>query len=123
MQLMNSVSPYRMALDRWSTHRGDEWWYQDESIEMTVVPIDTAFPPKMNIEEIESKAGQLNASRPHELLWLTGRRFPEAVVTLSVTARLRPLVASLVASNSIIGETIQSRYSETFIVKAVVGLA
>jgi hypothetical protein len=67
---------------RWTTHRGDEWWYQDYWCDIDGSYNDAA--QLFSIGAISVKIGKLNESRLKEILIQTAQQFSDSKIELSL---------------------------------------
>lgn len=102
-------------MDRWETHRGDEWWFTSFWCEA-----EGAFGANsFSILKIEGKGGALSERHFHELLWLTYQQFKEAKVICDLNNQTKPLIESLAQKGLIDWELLQNPYDQDAILKRV----
>ena len=102
-------------MQRWTTHRGDEWFYADRWGRATA----SAGPTSVSIESIEPIDGKLTGIHLHELLWSAYQRFRGTSLLCYVDDVTRPVLEDLTRRGIIRWEVVQSPYSQDARVLAI----
>jgi hypothetical protein len=95
-------------MERWETHRGDEWWYSDFWLEASA----STGPTFISIGSIKMKNGQLTESLLHEFLWGSQQQFRESQVLCHLDDITKPLIQSLSEKGLVRWEIVQHPYSQ-----------
>lgn len=98
---------------KWSTHRGDEWWYQDYWCD-----IDGSYNDAtrvFSIGAISVKGGQLDENRLKEILIQTAQQFSGAKIELSLSSNqlCEALLEVMGTRGDVIYDEIKSPYSKS----------
>jgi hypothetical protein len=94
---------------RWETHRGDEWWYTDSSLEAGAS--FNEVPPALVIDSLHARGPSLDVDRLYSFLWQSHLQFPDSQIRLVLSDTTRPLVEALAKSGHIRSELVKNPYS------------
>jgi hypothetical protein len=96
---------------RWETHRGDEWWYSDGSIEAGASANIVLAPPVFQMSVRSRTPGGLNSGSLLHLLRLTHEQLPEFELWCSVDRETAPLLSELAARGRVKWDLIEGPHS------------
>jgi hypothetical protein len=98
-------------MSRWTTHRGDEWWYSDFWCDASASS-GVGEPAYLSIESIHPKAGSLTKERIHRFLWDTQEQFPDRKLRLASSLSVGVFVEQLAQELLLTRRTISNPYSQ-----------
>ena len=94
---------------RWTTHRGDEWWYADQWGSAAA----SAGPTSISIDSITTRDDHLTEGRLHELLWTAHQRFGDVAVLCYLNDVTRPVMEQLSSKGLLRWELVQNPHSQS----------
>lgn len=99
-----------MIEGRWTTQKGDEWWYSDRLIEAEAGY--NQCPEALVVGDLKTRGQSLTDAMLHSFLWTTMQQLKGAQVWLLLTSTMRTRIEALGSSGAIAWEIIDNPLSK-----------